>query len=79
MNSEGRNELAPVDPKTWTLSTGPHDMSGIFLLWFPSCSLAIFHEVLFEKLIGLRCAEENRGEAIMRVVSRSGFYPGPTW
>ena len=44
----GRNELTPVDHKTWTLSTGPHNTSGIFC-WFSSCSLALFHKVLFVK------------------------------
>lgn len=27
--------------------------------------MAVFHKVLFEKLIGLRCAKEKQGEAVL--------------
>lgn len=40
--------------------------------------MAVFHEVLFEKLIGLRCAKENQGEAVLGGCAPvgSGVSPG---
>lgn len=62
---ERRNELTPMAQKTWTLSTGPHDMSGIFCYDFLSVLWLYFIKSFLKRLIGLRCAKANRGEAVM--------------
>lgn len=77
----GRNELAPLDHKTWTLSTGPHDMSGIFCYGFLPVFWLYFTKFFLKKLIGLRCAKENQGEVGMGGCAPTGirFDQGPAW
>lgn len=69
----GRNELAPVDHKTWTLSTGPHDMSGIFCYGFLPVLWLYFTKFFLKRLIGLRCAKENQGEAVTGACASTGI------
>lgn len=77
----GRSELAPLGYRAWALSTGPHDMSGIFCYGCPPVFWLYFIKFFLKSLIGLRCAKENQGDAEMGARAPSGvsFHLGPMW